>query len=190
MKITPEHNGTKWMLICLGVFLLVFLAIGCTEQNNVDQRTINNQSEDEQIEQDEAAMTDEQTPNAKEDITDIKIKITVEGQELTATLDNNPTTQALVEKLPMTLPMIDLFDREMAYRFSEELPTDNVTTTGYEVGEIIYWPPGHSFVIMYAQNGERFSMQKMGRIDSGVEVFDGLGNVNVTFELLEENMSH
>jgi hypothetical protein len=35
---------------------------------------------------------------------------------------------------------------------------------------------------MYAQNGEHFSMQKIGRIDSGVEVFKNTGNINVTFE--------
>lgn len=188
MKITLEsNNGIKRMLICLGVFLLAIFAIGCTEQNNVDQRNTN-QSEDEQIEQKEVIMTGVQTQNDGGEITDIKIKITVDDQELTATLDNNPTTQALIEKLPMTLPMLDLYDREMVYRFSDELPVDNVRTTGYEVGEIIYWPPGHSFVIMYAQNGERFGMQKMGHIDSGVEIFNGLGDAEVTFELMEETV--
>ena len=40
---------------------------------------------------------------------------------------------------------------------------------------------------MYAQNGERISnLQKIGRIDSGVEVFAHTGDTNVTFELLKE----
>jgi hypothetical protein len=38
---------------------------------------------------------------------------------------------------------------------------------------------------MYAQNGERFSMQKIGRLDSGVEIFKSTGDVNVSFEAMK-----
>jgi hypothetical protein len=114
----------------------------------------------------------------------VKIKITTGTTVLTATLLDNATARAFIMKLPLTVPMQDLYSREMCYRFPDALPTDNVRTTGYEVGEIIYWPPRHSFVIMYAQNGERFSMQKVGRIDSGVEIFRSTGNVDVTFEVM------
>lgn len=112
-----------------------------------------------------------------------KIRITLGNHSLTATLENNATTRAFVERLPITLPMMDLYGREMCYRFPEALPTDNASTQGYEVGEIVYYPPMHSFVILYAQNGERFQMQKLGHVDSGVELFDGIGNVDVRFEL-------
>jgi hypothetical protein len=115
----------------------------------------------------------------------IKIKITVNHTVLTATLFNNATTRVFIQKLPLTLSMQDLYKRELVYHFLEPLPTDDVRTTGYEVGEIIYWPPRHSFVIMYAQNEERFSMQKVGFIESGVEIFSKTGNTNVTFEIIE-----
>lgn len=114
----------------------------------------------------------------------VKIKITTGTTVLTATLLDNATARAFIMKLPLTVPMQDLYSREMCYRFPDALPTDNVRTTGYEVGEIIYWPPRHSLVIMYAQNGERFSMQKIGHIDSGVEIFRSTGNVDVTFEVM------
>jgi hypothetical protein len=113
----------------------------------------------------------------------LKIKITVGKTVLNATLLDNPTTRAFAAKLPLTLPMQDLYSREMCYRFPDALPTDNVRNTGYEVGEIIYWPPRHSIVIMYVQNGEHFSMQKVGLIESGVEVFKTTGDTNVTFEV-------
>ena len=114
-----------------------------------------------------------------------KMRIIVNGQTLTATLEDNVTTRAIAERLPMTLPMMDLYGREMCYRFPEALPTDNARTRGYEVGEIVYYPPMHSFVIMYKQNGEHFQMQSIGRIDSGVGIFDGIGDVNVRFEKAE-----
>ena len=123
----------------------------------------------------------EEDMNSKE----TKIKITVGSRILTAIFYDNPTARAIIAKLPLTIPLVDLYEREMCYHFPEALPTDNVRTTGYEVGEIIYWPPRHSFVIMYAQNGERFSMQKIGRIDSGVEIFKQTGDVTVTLEVLE-----
>ena len=112
----------------------------------------------------------------------MKIKMTIGDRTLTATLLNNATTRAFVEKLPLTLHMLDLYSREMCYRFPEALPANEVSTRGYETGEIIYWTPGRSFVIMYAQNGERFAMQSMGRVDSGVEIFQQTGDVDVTFE--------
>ena len=69
----------------------------------------------------------------------------------------------------------------------DALPANEAETTGYEVGDIMYWTPRHSFVIMYEQNGERISsMQKIGRIDSGVEVFKRTGDINVTFELMDK----
>lgn len=119
-----------------------------------------------------------------ESMEEYRIKITVNGRELTAVLTDNATTPAFVEKLPVTLPMQDLYGREMCYRFPDALPTDNVSVSGYELGEIVYYPPMHSFVLLYAQNGERFSMQKLGRIETGVEVFDGIGNVDVSFTLI------
>jgi hypothetical protein len=116
----------------------------------------------------------------------LKIKITThEGATLTATLVDNVTTRALVAKLPLTISLTDLYAREMCYRFPEALPVENVQTAGYEIGEIIYWPPRHSFVIMYAQNGEQFSMQKLGCIDSGVDIFRRTGDMTVTLETIQ-----
>lgn len=48
-----------------------------------------------------------------------------------------------------------------------------------------YWSPWHSFVIFYRQNGEVNIWQKIGHIDSGVEIFDHSGDTEVKFELLE-----
>ena len=132
--------------------------------------------------------TDDSTNSQNdENMETYQIKIKVGNHELTATLQDNVTTRAFVDMLPMTLPMLDLYGREMCYRFPDALPTDDVNTCGYEVGEIVYYPPMHSFVILYAQNGERFSMQKLGYIESGIEIFDNIGNINVSFEVTKSN---
>lgn len=123
-------------------------------------------------------------PAAETEETEVKVKITVGETELTATLEGNATTQAILEQMPMTLPMIDLYGREMCYRYGAyALPTDDLRSDGYEVGDIAYWAPGGSLVILYKQNGEQFERQHLGHIDSGVEVFENTGDVDVTFEV-------
>lgn len=118
---------------------------------------------------------------------DIKVKVTAGDHVLTATFLDNATTRALVTRFPLTVPMMDLYSREVVYRFPEALPANEARTSGYEVGDIVYWTPRHSFVIMYEQNGERISnLQMIGRIDSGVEIFKRTGDIDVTFELMNE----
>ena len=117
---------------------------------------------------------------------EVRVKITVGDTQLYATLENNATTKALVEQMPLTLPMQDLYDREMCYRFgANALPTDSLRSDGYAVGDIAYWPPRGSLVILYAQNGEQFERAHLGHIDSGVELFENTGDVDVTFELTD-----
>lgn len=117
----------------------------------------------------------------------IKVKITAGSEVATATFIDNATTRALIARFPLTVPMKDRYSRELVYRFPDALPANETTTSGYDVGDIVYWTPRHSFVIMYAQNGERISdLQKVGRIDSGVEALGNKGDTNVTFELLKE----
>ncbi len=114
-----------------------------------------------------------------------KVEITVNGKTMIADFYDNPTSKSILEKMPFEINMRDLYSREMCYRFPEQLPTDKVEYTQYKVGEIIYWPPMHSFVIMYKQNGEKFEMQKLGFIQGGVEVFETTGDTKVSFKVKE-----
>ena len=111
-----------------------------------------------------------------------KIRMTFNKTVITAKLYDNATTRSFIKKLPLTLPMRNLYEREMVYRFPDPLPAEETATRGYKVGEIIYYPPLHSFVIMYAQNGERFNMQSMGYVENNIEVFRGIERTDILFE--------
>jgi len=112
------------------------------------------------------------------------VKITVNGHVLHMRLEDNPAAKAFVRKLPVTLPMSDLYGREMCFRFGAgALPTGRLRADRYEVGDVCYWPPRGSFVILYRQNGEEFERQQIGHIDSGVGIFEHTGDAKVTFEL-------
>lgn len=83
-----------------------------------------------------------------------------------AALADKDAAHAIAQRLPLTLTMMDLYGREMCYRFDDEIPANEVETRNFELDEIIYWPPRHSFVIMYHQDGEQFSMQQVGRLEN------------------------
>ncbi len=114
-----------------------------------------------------------------------QIKITANGNAIIGSLEDNPASRAFYDMLPVTFNMRDLYEREMCYNMPKPLRTGKLTASAYQVGDIIYWPPRHSLVILYKQNGERFQRQHLGHIDYGVEIFEHTGDAVVTFEKLE-----
>ncbi len=113
-----------------------------------------------------------------------RLKITVGDKILFATLEDNATTQDFIKKLPTTLKMENLYEREMCYRYGAGGLAESATRDDrYEVGDIIYWKPRGSFVILYKQNGEEFERVQLGHIDSDVEFFESLGTTEIKFEL-------
>ena len=114
----------------------------------------------------------------------LRLKITACDRILFATLEDNATTQDFIKKLPATLFMKNLYGREMCYRYGAGgLAEDATRSDAYEVGDIIYWPPGGSFVILYKQNGELFERVQMGHVDGDLNFFDGAGDMEIKFEL-------
>lgn len=113
-----------------------------------------------------------------------KINLTTAHQRLTANFEENATTATLLAQMPLTLPMRNLYTRELTYRFPHALPANEAHTSGYAVGDIVYWTPRHSFVIFYRQTGEVISdLQKVGHINGGdLMQFRTAGTVEITFE--------
>lgn len=107
----------------------------------------------------------------------MKIRLEAGGRSWLIQLADNATARALYAKLPLRLPLEDLYGRELCYRFPEALPADEVRMRGYEVGEVVYWPPRHSFVILYRQNGEAFGMQSIGKVESGIAELAEFGDM-------------
>lgn len=116
----------------------------------------------------------------------LKLKITAGDKILFATLEDNPTVRDFIKKLPATLPMENLYGREMCYLYGAGALAESATRSdGYEVGDLIYWLPRGSFVILYKQNGELFERVQLGHIDGDLNFFDGGGDMEITFELAE-----
>ena len=171
--------------VCAGILMGIVMLLSLSACSNIDSSFSQDVSEQNSIQGDNTMQEYTNLLEHQQNANAFTIKISVNGTELTAVLENNVTTRALVEQMPMTISMRDLYDREMCYNYGAGVfPTEMLRNDSYEVGDIIYWPTAGSFVILYRQNGEQFSRQHLGHIESGVEVFETTGNTDVTFELM------
>jgi hypothetical protein len=124
----------------------------------------------------------EQAPNRPDRM---KIRLTVQGKELTATLIDSKTSRDFLSLLPLTLTMNDLFGREKFAHLPRALSEGGRRTRTYEVGDVGYWSPGGDVAIYYRHDGEAIpepGIIVIGKIDAGVEALNVPGSVKVTVE--------
>lgn len=151
----------KFVILIL-ILILVFLIF-----KNIDKGKINNDIENEEY-------------------SNMKIKLEINNYELTATLVDNSSTQALIEKLKesnIIINMNDYGNMEKVGQLDFTLPRNdqNITTT---FGDLILYQ-GNNFVIYYDTNN--WSLTKLGKIDNidkqQLKNILGSGSVDVTLSL-------
>lgn len=118
------------------------------------------------------------------DMKDMKIKLIINEYELTATLVNNLSTSALIDKLnngDIIVEMSDYANMEKVGNLGFDLPRndENIET---EPGDLILYQ-GNNFVIYYDNNN--WYLTRIGKIDniSSSELRNILGSGNVTVTL-------
>jgi hypothetical protein len=87
----------------------------------------------------------------------MKMSLKTEDRVLTATLIDNETTQDFISLLPLTLTMNNLFGREESAHLPRAISEGGKRTQTYEVGDVIYWPPGPDLAIFYRHDGQQIS---------------------------------
>lgn len=113
----------------------------------------------------------------------MKIKLTVDGTALTATLRDNATAKDLFSLLPITLTLEDYADTEkIGY------PPRKLNTAGAPggadpaVGDLMYYAPWGNLAIFYADAPYAGGLVHLGRIDSGIEALHGRSKLSATIE--------
>ena len=115
------------------------------------------------------------------------LRITAEGRTLIARLNESAASRAFWSRLPLTLPMTNLYGRQMCFHFGYGgLPSGGSKKQGYKAGDISYWPPRGSLIILYKQTGALFDHLTLGHITGDVSFFDGVEDTDVTFEKADE----
>lgn len=122
-------------------------------------------------------------------IKDMKLKITIGDDVLTATLYDTPTTRDWISMLPVTTKMEDHAGNEKIYYPKRKLSTEGAPN-GYKPskGDITYYAPWGDIAIFYKDFSYAKGLISLGEIDdNGIEKLSEVNEDNeVTFELLKE----
>ena len=117
----------------------------------------------------------------------MKVRITVEGALMTASLIDIATSRDFASLLPLTLTLTD-------YAATEKIsdPPWGLTTDGSPagvdpaVGDITYYAPWGNLALFHGDAGYAAGLIKLGTIDSGIEALSMAGPLAATIELIEE----
>jgi hypothetical protein len=125
-------------------------------------------------------------PESPSQASGVKIRFVIGHISIAATLDNCGTTKDFASLLPLELELKDLFARETSGDLPRALLEDGRRTYTYEVGDVVYWPPGPHVAVFYRQDGRTLrepGMIRLGVVDAGVDAFAGSSSVHATIEL-------
>ena len=116
----------------------------------------------------------------------MKIRLTIDGKAVDATLLDNATARDFLSLLPMTLTLKDYAATEKIADLPRKLSTaDAPEGVDPAVGDITYYAPWGNLAIFYRDFGYAKGLVKLGRIDSGIEALGVPGALKVTIEPLE-----
>jgi hypothetical protein len=122
-------------------------------------------------------------PVIGQEATTVKIRLTVDGKAIEATLLGNATAQDFVSLMPMTLTLEDYASTEKISYLPRKLSTTGAPAgVDPAVGDITYYAPWGNLAIFYKDAGYADGLVKLGRLDSGVEALRVRGSLKVTIE--------
>lgn len=152
------------ILIVIMILVVTLIVINLKEGNNDtnQDRKINTS---EEVDGDDLSM---------------KINLTINGNNFTATLDDNETTRELLNSLPLEVSMSELNGNEKYYYFDESLPTNSYRPGSISTGDIMLYG-SDCLVIFYESFNTTYSYTRIGRIDNAnnLDKVVGSGSVNV-----------
>lgn len=129
------------------------------------------------------AATDEVSHSRRETM---KIRMTMAGQIITASLEESDSARDFFAMLPLTLPLEDYAETEkIAY-----LPRKLTTQTAPEgidpqVGDIAYYAPWGNLAIYYRDFGYSSGLIRLGRITSGLDALTAQPSGTLTIEAVK-----
>lgn len=125
-----------------------------------------------------------QESSESEETTMPQLQIEAGGQIFTATLEDNPTTRALLEHLPMSVSMGELNGNEKYYYLPDSLPTNSQRPGNIHAGDLMLYG-SDCLVLFYESFSSGYSYTRLGSVNdpSGLAAALGHGSVNVTFQV-------
>jgi hypothetical protein len=129
----------------------------------------------------------------KDDINTTKTSVTLDlhikvgDKTFSAKLYTNQTTQALIEKFPVTISMSELNGNEKYYYFSDAFPTASEQPREIHAGDIMLYGD-NCLVLFYETFSSSYKYTPLGYIGDaeGFAQAVGDGGIKVSFELLQD----
>ena len=117
----------------------------------------------------------------------MKIRLTINGKAISATLTTNGTAKDFLSLLPMTLTLDDYAATEKIAYLPRKLSTAGAPAgSDPSVGDIAYYAPWGNLAIFYRDSRYARGLIPLGRIDSGIEALSVSGPLKVTIESVEK----
>jgi hypothetical protein len=121
------------------------------------------------------------TPN--QGASSMNISLTINGQVLSATLEDNAAARDFLGLLPLTLDLEDYASTEKIAQLPKKLSTAGAPAgITPSVGDITYYAPWGNLAIFYKGFGHANGLVKLGRIEGDIQVLRGRGPLNARIE--------
>ena len=113
-----------------------------------------------------------------------EIEIVIDGQDFTASLEDNETSRAFLRLLPLNLDMQELNGNEKYFFLSEPLPSNPASIGTIEVGDVMLYQD-NCIVIFYETHSTSYKYTRIGKIEDaeGLAEVMGKGSVAVDFKI-------
>ena len=110
----------------------------------------------------------------------MKIRLTINGKSMTATLDDNPAARDFLALLPITLKLEDYASTEKVAYLPRRLSTQGAPAgIDPDVGDIAYYAPWGNLAIFARGRAYGRSLIPLGKVDSGLPVLQRHGPLAV-----------
>ncbi len=117
----------------------------------------------------------------------MKIRFVFDDRTVTATLNDSPSAQDFVSRLPLTLELKDYASTEkIAYLPSKLTKEGGPVGVSAKVGDISYYAPWGNLVVFYKSFGYASGLINLGKIDGDVSRFISGDSMKVTIEVIEK----
>ena len=118
----------------------------------------------------------------------MKIRITLNGRAITATLTESATSRDFVSLLPMNLTLEDYGETEKIGYLPRRLCADGAPAgSNPSAGDVAYYAPWRNLAIFRRDFRYSAGLVKLGKIESGLEVLDVVGSSDARIELIDRS---
>jgi hypothetical protein len=135
----------------------------------------------------DASRAKPSTAVSSQGMNSMKIRVTINGKAMNATLRASATAKDFLSLLPMTLTLDDYAATEKIAYLPRKLSTAGAPPgSDPSVGDIAYYAPWGNLAIFYKDARYAKGLILLGRIDSGIEALIVPGPLKVTIEPVEK----